>query len=93
MPTVTPRFGASTASNPDGTVGGTYEQPVSRAADIRNYNQMGFAARHGCAGLLAAAAAAAVRSHGPRDATTHGGEDLAILRALGLMKSQIPLER
>jgi predicted lysophospholipase L1 biosynthesis ABC-type transport system permease subunit len=28
-------------ANPDGTPGGTYEQPVTRAADIRNYDEMG----------------------------------------------------
>lgn len=28
------------AANPDGLEGGTYEQPVTRAADIRNYDQM-----------------------------------------------------
>jgi putative ABC transport system permease protein len=75
------------AANPDGTVGGTYEQPVSRAADIRNYDQMG-SLPVALAALLAAAAATAflltvlatIRAR---------RRDLAILRTLGLTTPQI----
>ncbi len=75
------------AANPDGTVGGTYEQPVSRAADIRNYDQMG-SLPVALAALLAAAAATAFLL--TVLATTRARRrDLAILRTLGLTTPQI----
>jgi predicted lysophospholipase L1 biosynthesis ABC-type transport system permease subunit len=75
------------AADPDGTPGGTYEQPVSRPADIKNSDEMG-SFPLALATFLALAAsiaylvtlAAAVRAR---------RRDLAVLQALGLTGTQI----
>ena len=78
-----------TAADPDGTRGGTYEQPVTRAADIRNYDEMGLIPID-LAALLATAAGiafvvmllASVRAR---------RRDLAVLKAIGLTNGQLRL--
>ena len=87
MPTEPRSCGASRSANPDGTPGGTYEQPVSRAADIRNYDEMG-SLPIALAALLAAAAAIAFLV--TLIASVHARRrDLAILRTIGLTTGQI----
>ena len=75
------------AADPDGTPGGTYEQPVTRAADIRNYDEMRSLPIALAAFLATATAVAflvtlvtAVRAR---------KRDLALLRTLGLTTRQV----
>ena len=75
------------AAKPDGTPGGTYEQALTRAADIRNYDEMG-SLPIVLTALLAAAALLAVVTTlfaAPR-ARRH---DLAVLKTIGLERSQV----
>ena len=75
------------AANPDGTPGGTYEQALTRAADIRNYDEMGSLPVALTALLAAGAILAFVATlfAAPRARR----RDLAILKTIGLARSQI----
>ena len=75
------------AANPDGTPGGTYEQALTRAADIRNYDEMG-SLPVALTALLATGALLAflvTLFAAPRARR----RDLAVLRTIGLSRSQI----
>jgi ABC-type lipoprotein release transport system permease subunit len=73
--------------DPDTTPGGTYEQAITRAADIRNYDQM----RSLPLALAGALASAAVVAFGfSLTATVRArGRELAVLRALGFTSRQL----
>jgi ABC-type antimicrobial peptide transport system permease subunit len=73
--------------DPDATPGGTYEQAITRAADIRNYDQM----RSFPLALAGALALAAVVAFGfSLMATVQArGRELAVLRALGFTSRQL----
>ena len=78
-------------ADPDGLRGGTYEQPVTRSADIRNYEQMRrFPA--GLAGLLAAIAAIAFALTLFASVAARARE-LAVLKSLGLTARQLARHR
>jgi putative ABC transport system permease protein len=75
------------AANPDGTPGGTYEQPITRAADIRNYDEMG-SFPVALAALLATAAAVAFVAMLLTSVRARRRE-LAVLKSLGLTNGQL----
>ena len=75
------------AANPDGTPGGTYEQALTRAADIRNYDEMGALPIVLTALLAAAALLAVVTTLFAAPRARH--HDLAVLKTIGLERSQV----
>jgi predicted lysophospholipase L1 biosynthesis ABC-type transport system permease subunit len=75
------------AVDPDHAPGGTYEQPVTRSADIRNYDQMR-ALPLALAGALALAALVAF-AVGLVAIVQARGRELAVLRALGFTSRQL----
>ncbi|MEJ7845233.1 MAG: FtsX-like permease family protein [Acidimicrobiales bacterium] len=75
------------ARNPDNTPGGTYEQGVTRAADIRNYDQM----RQGPLALAAVLAVAAIAGLVLTlvSSVKSRRRELALLKALGLARAEL----
>jgi len=73
------------ARDPDHTPGGTYEQPLSRAADIRNYDQM----RRGPLALAALLAVSALAALGfaLTSSVRNRRRELALLKALGVTRT------
>lgn len=73
------------ASDPDHTPGGTYEQPLSRGADIRNYDQM----RRGPMALAALLAVSALAALGfaLTSSVRSRRRELALLKALGVTRT------
>ncbi len=75
------------AANPDGTVGGTYEQPVTRAAVIRNFDTMrSFPIILASVLTIAALVAFGGTLYGTKRARRR---DLAVLQTLGLTRPQV----
>lgn len=75
------------AANPDGTVGGTYEQPVTRAAVIRNFGAMrSFPIVLASVLAIAAVLAFGVMLYGTKRARHR---DLAVLQTLGFTGRQV----
>lgn len=75
------------AADPDGLQGGTYEQPIARAADIKNFDEMR-SYPFVLAGLLAAAAIAALLATLVASVRSRR-QDLAVLRVMGLNGRQL----
>jgi hypothetical protein len=73
--------------DPDGTPGGTYEQAITRSADISNYDQMRLLPL-ALAGALALAALVAF-GFSLLATVQARGRELAVLRALGLTSRQL----
>ena len=75
------------AADPDGTPGGTYEQPLTRAADIRNYDEMGaYPIAFSTVLAIAAVVAFVVTLFSVPRARRR---DLAVLKTIGLARSQV----